>query len=353
MSERRRLIGRPARRRISQLIGLGAWLGALPFGASGHHSVNAFFDQAQMTEVEGMVTRVLWRNPHVGIELRAQGPEGDEEWTLISSSINSLERNNLSSESIQVGDRVRAAGWPDRRAKHSMFITNFLLASGREVRMTATKPQPFRWTTPVDAADTSARRVTVIDDAGAGGLFKVWVRGAAYTPRQPIRFTPSALAAQAAWDPLTDDPVLDCIPPGMPNAILNPYPIEFVDNGDTIMLRLEEWEATRIIHMRNVPDPTAVAASPLGFSVGHWEGPALVIETTRVSWPYLDGDGTPQSQDVTMTERFTVSADGTRLDFELAVVEPLSLEVPAVWDAYWLWDPSVAIKPYACEFETN
>ena len=318
-----------------------------PLGVSAHHSVNAFFDQSRIAEVAGIVTGVQWRNPHVGIELRVEGPDGAEEWTLISSSINSLERNDLSSTSILIGDRVRAAGWPDRRAARSLFITNFLLADGREVRMTATKPQPFRWTSPGDVADTSARRATVTDTEGRG-LFKVWVRGAAYTQRVPIRFTPSALAAQAAWDPLTDDPVLDCIAPGMPNAILNPYPIEFVDAGDTITLRLEEWQATRTIHMRNAPDPSLVAASPLGFSVGRWEGATLVVETTRVDWPYLDGDGTPQTEDVRMTERFTVSEDGTRLDFELVVDEPVSLEAPAVWDAYWLWDPSVAIKPYEC-----
>jgi Family of unknown function (DUF6152) len=319
--------------------------------AGAHHSVNAFFDQSRIAEIEGIVTRVLWQNPHVGIELRVDGTDGIEEWSLISSSINSLERNNLARDSIRTGDRVRAAGWPDRRAAHSMFITNFLLANGREVRMTATKPQPFRWTRPADTADTSARQPVAVAEGDDRGLFKVWVRGAAYTPRRPIRFTDSALAAQADWDPLTDDPVLECIAPGMPNAILNPYPIEFIDQGDTITLRIEEWHATRSIHLNDVRDPATVPPSPLGFSIGHWEGSTLAVETTRVSWPYLDGDGTPQTVDVRMIERFTLADGGARLDYELTVSEPTSLEVPAVWDAYWLWDPSVTIKPYDCRFE--
>jgi hypothetical protein len=319
--------------------------------ATAHHSVNAFFDQSRLTEIAGTVTEVRWHNPHVGIDIEVVGENGPETWKLISSAINSLERNDLSRDSIRVGDAVRAAGWPDRRAHNSMFITNFLLANGREVRMTATKPQPFRWTEDVAAALAAESKASASEDrVDTRGLFKVWVRGAAYTPRRPIRFTPAALAAQAAWDPLTDDPVLDCIAPGMSNAILNPYPIEFIDEGDTIRLRLEEWQSTRIIHMTPDTDPGTVPPSPLGYSVGHWDGPrTLVIETSRVSWPYLDGDGTPQTLDARMTERFTVSDDGRRLDFALVVDEPLSLLEPAIWDAHWVWDPGVEIKPYECE----
>jgi hypothetical protein len=134
----------------------------------------------------------------------------------------------------------------------------------------------------------------------------------------------------------------------MPNAILNPYPIEFVDAGDAIELRIEEWDATRVIRMTidavaNTPAPT-----PLGYSVGRWEGSTLVIETTQIDWPYLDDKGAPQSDDVTIVERFTLSENDTRVDFELTVMDPQYLIDPVIWDAYWVWKPGVEIRPFEC-----
>ena len=54
-----------------------------------------------------------------------------------------------------------------------------------------------------------------------------------------LPFTEFALAARADWDPLVDDPALRCEPPGMPAMMFSPYPIQFVDRGDTILLQLE------------------------------------------------------------------------------------------------------------------
>lgn len=330
---------------IVRLLLCAALLAAGSAGA--HHSVNAFFNQSTITELEGTITGVQWRNPHVGFLLQVSADGNDEEWQLISSSINSLERSGLTPDMFRIGDEVRVAGWPDRRGRNGLFITNFLMANGVEARMTATNPQPLRWTEPRETPRPGA----VADDnapAGDASIFRVWVRAEAYRARRPLRFTPAALAARAQWDPLADDPSLDCVPPGMSNAILNPYPIEFIDEGDTIRLRLEEWQSTRIIHMNTGADPRDVPPSPLGYSTGRWEGDSLVITTTRVNWPYLDGDGTPQSENVVMVERFTVSDDGARLDFELTVTDSANLIEPAIWDAVWVWDPRIEIKPYEC-----
>ncbi|NIW24569.1 MAG: hypothetical protein GWN29_08380, partial [Gammaproteobacteria bacterium] len=33
--------------------------------AFGHHSITGTFDATQLVEIEGEITRVLWRNPHI------------------------------------------------------------------------------------------------------------------------------------------------------------------------------------------------------------------------------------------------------------------------------------------------
>ena len=61
-------------------------------------------------------------------------------------------------------------------------------------------------------------------------------------------------------------------PPGMPAMMNNPYPIEFVDDGDRILLRLEEWDGRRVIHLNDDVNVDSQPATPTGYSVGVWKG---------------------------------------------------------------------------------
>ncbi len=134
----------------------------------------------------------------------------------------------------------------------------------------------------------------------------------------------------------------------MPNANLNPYPIEFIDQGDSIRLRIEEWDATREIHKSEQATSVDRAPSLLGYSVGRWDGRTLYIETTQVDAPYLDDAGTPQSENAIIVERFTLSNDENRLDYEVTVTDPDYLAEPAIWDALWIWRPGAEILPFEC-----
>ncbi len=326
---------------------LGRWLLLSPLVTFAHHSVVAFFDQGTVSELEGTITRVVWRNPHVVVVLLT----GGEQWELQSAAMNVLERNGITRDSFGIGDRVRVAGWPSRRGRNEMFVTNVLLPNGNELQTTA-RPQPLRWTEDSRTAGIDVAAGSSSESRGRG-IFRVWARERLYgsNPRNPLLFTPGAVAARLAWDPLTDDPSLRCIPPGLPNAMLSPFPFEFIDEGDTIRLRVEEWDAVRTIHMTSEQDPATVTPSSLGHSVGRWEGRTLVVHTSRIDWPLLDGDGTPQSDDVEIVERFTISEDENRLDFEITATDPEYLAEPAIWDAGYIWNPGVDIKPFECAFD--
>jgi hypothetical protein len=60
------------------------------------------------------------------------------------------------------------------------------------------------------------------------------------------------------------------------------------------------------------------------------------VRTTRIDWPWFDNGGTPQSTDVEIVERFTLSEDQSRLDFEITVTDPGTFVQPAVLRGYWL-----------------
>ena len=107
----------------------------------------------------------------------------------------------------------------------------------------------------------------------------------------------------------------------MPTIMAQPLPMQFEDHGATILLRLEEYDTVRTIHMTD--DGTAPPGkSLLGYSVGKWVGDALVVDTTGISWPYVSPDGLRLGRSARMQERFTTSADGRRLRYTLLIDDP-------------------------------
>ena len=187
------------------------------------------------------------------------------------------------------------------------------------------------------------------------GVFRVWTRGRAYGDHvndSPTGFvlpyTPAAQAARDSYDPATDDTALRCIQQGMPAIMDNPFPIEFVADGDDIELRLEEWSVVRTIHMSDYGYPETQVFTRQGYSVGRWEGDTLIVTTSQIDWPFFDDVGTPQSMDVKVVERFSLSPDGSRLDYEIAITDPATFTEPISLDGYWVWVPGEEVKSYQC-----
>lgn len=309
-----------------------------------HHSATAFFDQNTIVEVEGTVTDIYWRNPHVSFTLDVANAEGIiEEWELEGGTTNSLVRRGFTAGSVSIGDRIKAAGAASRRGEPAIFVSNLLLPSGDEV-IVSDREMPLRWT----SSSLDQTMLASAADVAGSGIFKVWGFRDLYQIRSPLVITPAAQAAVDAFDPRTDDPGLKCVPPGMPNAVLNPYPMELIDEGDRIIQRIEEWDARRVFYMSEDARSQTQAPSRLGYSLGRWEGDTLVVDTTQVGFPFLDGVGTPMSENVTMVERYTLSEDETDLRYEVVVTDPENLVEPAIWENTWSYRPGIEVRPFEC-----
>ena len=85
-----------------------------------------------------------------------------------------------------------------------------------------------------------------------------------------------------------------------------------------------------------------------GYSVGRWEGDTLVVTTTLLNSPWFSQSGIPQSTQATLSERFTPTADGSRLNYELTTTDPLSFTEPVTTRRQWLYLPDQEIRPYDC-----
>ncbi|MEE3198196.1 MAG: DUF6152 family protein [Pseudomonadota bacterium] len=319
----------------------------LSVDAISHHSTQVFYDYDDVIEVQGRVTWVLWRNPHVRFNLTSTDSSGNEVvWELEGGSLNSLQRASVSEGAIKVGDIILAAGPRSSRGLNTIYVSNVLLPDGQEVSLR--REQHLRWTTASSVSSNEERSEPLTTTSPqAGSIFRVWTREYGDRPAA-LPFTSAALERAQSWDPLTEDPAVRCIPQGMPGAMDNPYPIEFVQQGENIVLRLEEWDGIRTIHMGAEILASDLIAPHMGYSTGHWEEDVLVVETSSIDYPLFGPSGIPQSEEVGIVERFQLSDDGERLDYQVTVTDPGTFVQPAVLYQHWVWVPSEEIKPYEC-----
>jgi hypothetical protein len=99
-------------KRFIALAWLGAW-GSVPVFA--HHAQAPFFDQSREVEIEGVVTRFDFRNPHPILYIEVTNAEGQiEAWQIQFSNATGLRRQGWTKDSVQPGERVRARGHPSR-----------------------------------------------------------------------------------------------------------------------------------------------------------------------------------------------------------------------------------------------
>jgi hypothetical protein len=280
---------------------------AYPAASRAHHST-AEYDSSNVVEARGEVVNVLWRNPHVRLEISTQRFDGvAQTWQLEGQNPTDLDRAGIPRDVVKVGDTVKFAGNASTRRERRMYVTNVLLADQTEIALRANAPP--RWSPD----RFLSHRQATIDPARAAadraeGIFRVWLPIAANTPDWATDppLTEAARAAWKAYDAVRDDPVIDCRPPGMPQVITRSgrYAIRFERMGDDIVLKNEYREIDRIIHMTPGADAgRSEAATPLGHSTGRWDGESLVVTTTGISWPYfqLYGlEGVPQSAETTL-----------------------------------------------------
>lgn len=206
------------------------------------------------------------------------------------------------------------------------------------------------------ASSTNPRVRPTLELAAAepAGIFRVWTPGglaSRSTDALPLTQRARAAAderAAAGLDGLVDDPAPRCEAPGLPRMLDTPHSIEFVDRGDRILMRFEEWSDERTVYMDPRKGPPTQAHSPTGVSFGRWEGPTLAIFTTYLDARFFDDAGTPLSRAATVLERYTPSADGRRLRWRATVTDPATFTVPVVLEGEMTRAAGKTLEPHAC-----
>lgn len=315
-----------------------------------HHAATGLYERDVFGEIEGEIVSVFWRNPHVRFVLKVSAENGEEEsWEVEFGSVNTLERIGVTRDMVSEGDRVGVYGRMGRQGLKAMFAGAITLANGEGLALNADTARRY-------GTERAAPR-----DLGANldpqiALLKVWIP----TDNRPrtgygdmqYPLTEAGQTAIDAYD-ASQDPALRCVPPGIPTAMDNPYPIQFLAQGDDLVLLLEEWDGVRNIQMTEMDNGNWRAHPRMGHSVGRWEGNSLRVNTTQMDWRFIDDLGTPQSEDSVIEERFTVSSDGTQLAWVARITDPLNFVEPIIMEALWISVPGNELKPFNCTLSEN
>ncbi len=301
-----------------------------------HHAIDVAYDRNQLSTVTGIVKSSFWRNPHVAFEVI---DDAGSTWMIESGSINSLIRAGFDNTLIKNGDRVSFLGAPSRKglnalAAFTVTIDNVVI--------------PI-WPQRALEIGVSVRDMAREDDNGRTAeridtIFKVWARSQRL--KKNIQPNPLAIGLRSQWDPLSDDPALLCIPPGLPSMMDNPYPIAFEDYGNYILMRLEEWDAQRVIWL--TPSDADVTDPKMGLSIGQWDGSGLTVTTTMMNDRYFDDLGTPLGLNTKIVERFQPNESHDVLTYTVTIDNPDYFESPAIFIGQWEWVPSEKINRYDC-----
>jgi hypothetical protein len=316
----------------------------LPTAIAAHHSFAAVFQMDTVTEVEGRVTDVQWVNPHIKIYVAA----GDgQRWEIEAGPVNLLSRMGIEKSMVEIGSTIRVRGNPGRRDARALWVSNILLANGTEL-LAAPGAQPhFASRTVGDATDFFVAGDLELPDGSERSFFRIWspLISAFPRPRGTPALTDEGRRAQVRYEG-GEQAVGDCEVPGMPYAMMSPYPIEIVDQRDRLLIRGEAYDLTRVVYLE--PPTGARGASPLGSSVGRFSGDELVVETSGIDYHSYGDLGPAQSKESRVVERFKLSADGLRLDYDITVTDPVMLAEPWAWGGSFIYRQGAEIRPWSC-----
>ncbi|MDX1562392.1 MAG: DUF6152 family protein, partial [Gammaproteobacteria bacterium] len=295
---------------------------------------------------------VWFTNPHIRYQLTIRRDDGTtEDWELQAGNVTGLQRQGWFEDTIQVGDRVTVAGDFGRGGAQKLRIRTIETAAGvRLPRPASGQRTAGRNEVNASAANdytyASGSNDYPVDITGPWRSTYRWTVTVDDLEPKPTPFTADGrrvFEATEAWH----DPALRCVAPGLPRIFGAPYHADVVDAGDHYLIVYIEHNTPRRVWMDGRTAPADTPATPMGFSVGHWEGETLIIETTHLSPLWLDGSGLPMSGEGTrIVERYVPSEDRLTVDRQMTIYDPYYTE-PLVRQRYWARDDDIDLTEQA------
>ena len=220
-------------------------------------------------------------------------------------------------------------------------------------------------------APSPPEKLSWYGDPKAPNLAGVWIRsetaGSASQSKEgwlpwPPPLKPAFAAtwqkrvAAAAAGTRTDDPVMACLPGGMPRVMSGmTTPLLLIQTPGRVMIYRDGIPVRRIwLDGRPFPATKDLESFSNGNAMGHYEGSDLVTEVRGIRDQPIDGTGVPHSDDLKIVERFhRVDANTLKIDITLtdptAYTKPMKTTVTYTASKDPLWEP----REFLCTPKTN
>jgi hypothetical protein len=185
------------------------------------------------------------------------------------------------------------------------------------------------------------------------GVWEVdWRNERGSPPRPAMKLTPewqakadAYRAGRAKGENLQSD-AANCVPPGLPGIMTQPYPIQFLYQPNEIVMLIESYMQFRQIWTDGRPHEEDPDLTFYGDSIGHWEGDTLVVDTIGLNPQNQLAPGVGHSDQLRVVERIR-RIDADWLEITTTLTDPEVLAEPYTSTTYYRHLDDV-IREYIC-----
>ena len=349
----------------------------------GHHSAVAF-DKAETLTVTGVVTKFIWRNPHLSITLAVPGQGGTtKSWRIEGGSTNEMVKAGFDRASVSPGDEVtillnplksgkpgglmlgiqltdgRSFGWQsesyaetkgsDTKARRQIpSLTEYIAPPPGETwqdREARTRPEPLpmlesrvgagkipgvldpdnlqkpRAQPPFDLTGTWAFRGEEDEQAHYGTYeFKPHPEFTEKAQNTYAEYQSRAIAGQRYIEPTAY-----CYPAGLPRLMTRYGALMMLQYPTAIFMISRLNNEYRVIYLdgRTREPENLRTPSWNGESLGYWDGETLVVDTEGfIDSHHLIQQGVLTGDQLKITERISMLNNGNTLKIDFIMVDP-------------------------------
>jgi hypothetical protein len=186
----------------------------------------------------------------------------------------------------------------------------------------------------------------------------VWVTKAGYTGNiakdlKPgeLSMTPwaAALYKHRQETESREDPQAYCVLSGVPREHVVPYPFKILHTNGIVVILYEALHSYRQIYMDGRALPKDPNPQWMGYSVGHWEGDTLVVQSSGfVENNWLDNSGHPGTESMKLLEKFR-RRDFGHIDLEMTIEDPKAYTKPWTVHIEFTAQPDNDLIEYVCD----
>lgn len=298
----------------------------------GHHSIAPNFDlDKEIVLTDAIITEFKFVSPHIYIYMDVPDVLGAHtEWRCEMAAASRLIRRGWTPETLVPGQIITVDGSPAHREDNTCHVTSITLKDGSRLGEYAGRPTAAEASTALVSTEDARSRPRYLPN-GQPNFRGPWVSTQPSLEMPDIEPTTAGLQAGAGMVRHFDSPVLRCEPMNiLHDWIFERVANDIYQNSDTVTLQYGYLDLIRTIHLDQSDHPAEITPSPLGHSIGAWEGNVLVVDTTGFEAGVLfhvGESGFPMHSDQWhVEERFEISTDGRRLMRSYTFNDPLFMQ---------------------------